>query len=181
MEIEGEEVVLVPIKFKERNEFYNLATKSYGSKFWYDKETKKKRTKKEFFKDWHDGYFNPRKPKAGKCLWIIVNKKRVGQVTYNEIDTRNKKVELDIIIGDKEYLGKGYGTDALKTLIRYLFNNFDINKIWIEARANNPRAINAYKRAGFKKEGLLRQEDYFRKKFVDCLRFGILKKEFFKK
>jgi len=75
-------------------------------------------------------------------------------------------------------MGKGYGSDALKTLIKYLFENFNINKIWIEARVNNPRAIRAYEKAGFKKEGVLREEDYFEGKFVDCIRFGILRKEF---
>ena len=54
----------------------------------------------------------------------------------------------------------------------------DVNKIWIEARANNTRAIRAYEKVGFKKEGLLREENYFEKKFVDCVRFGILRKEF---
>jgi RimJ/RimL family protein N-acetyltransferase len=50
--------------------------------------------------------------------------------------------------------------------------------VWIEARANNPRAVRAYEKVGFKKEGLLREEDYFDGRFVDCVRFGILKKEF---
>ena len=180
MEIKGQKVSLTPIKLKEKDEFYNLATKSYGSQFWYDEETKKKRTKKTFFKSWKNDYFNPRKPKAGKCFWILVNKKGIGQVTYNEIDTKNKKIELDIIIGNKKDLGKGYGTDALRALIKYLFNNFDLNKIWIEARVNNHRAIKAYQKAGFKKECLLQKEDYFEGKFIDCVRFGIFKKGFLK-
>jgi hypothetical protein len=57
MEIKGEKVILVPIKFKERNDFYNLATKSYGSWFWYDREIKKNKTKKAFFKSWKEDYF----------------------------------------------------------------------------------------------------------------------------
>jgi len=180
MEIKGEKVVLVPIKFKERNDFYNLATKSYGSQFWYDKETKKKRTKKEFFKNWNSCYLNSKKANSGKCFWVWVDKKRIGQITYNEIDTKNKKVELDILIGNRKNMGMGYGSDALKTLIRHLFKKFSINKIWIEARANNPRAIKAYQKSGFKKEGLLREENYFKGKFVDCVRFGILRKDFLK-
>ncbi len=67
-------------------------------------------------------------------------------------------------------MGKGYGTDALKTLAKYLFDNFDVSKVWIEARANNPRAIRAYEKAGFKKETLLEKADYFEGELVDKVR-----------
>jgi len=66
----------------------------------------------------------------------------------------------------------------LRTLLKFLFENFDIHKVWIEARVDNTRAISAYKKIGFKREGLLREENYFNGKFVDCIRFGILRKEF---
>lgn len=178
MELTGQKVILISIKPKEKEEFYQLATQSYGSRFWYDQERKSKRTKTEFFQDWKNTYFDPDNPDEGQCFWIIVNGQKIGQVNYNKIHPRDKKVELDIIIGPKEYLNKGYGTDALKTLTTYLFNNFDLNKIWIEARANNPRAIKAYQKIGFKPEGLLRQESYFQGQFVDCVRFAILKQDF---
>lgn len=178
MRLKGQKVVLVPIELEGKEEFYKLATQSYGSRFWYDQERKSKRSKTEFFQDWKDAYFDLKLPTEGQCFWIVVNDQKIGQVNYNKIHPRDKKVELDIIIGPKEYLNKGYGTDALKTLIIYLFDNFDINKIWIEARANNPRAIKAYQKIGFKPEGLLRQESYFQGQFVDCARFSILKQEF---
>jgi len=178
MKIEGEKVALVPIKPEEKEAFYKLATESYGSKFWYDEKQKVKRTKEKFFQDWYEGYFDINLLEKGQCFWIVVNGEKIGQVNNNKIDLENKRVELDIIIGAKENMGKEYGSDALKTLIKYLFKNFNINKIWIAARVNNPRAIRAYEKAGFKKEGVLREEDYFEGKFVDCIRFGILRKEF---
>src|SRR3989338_11175300 len=178
MELKGQKVILVPIKPEDKEEFYQLATQTYGSRFWYDQERKSRRSQKEFFTDWHDGYFDTDHPETGQCFWVMVDDKKIGQVNYNRIDQTNKKTELDIIIGPKEYLGKGYGTDALKTLITYLFNNFNLNKVWIEARANTPRAIRAYKKIGFIKEGLLREESYFGGKFVDCIRFGLLRQEF---
>jgi len=178
MEIKGEKVVLVPIKPEEKEEFYKLATESEGSKFWYGDRGVAIPTREDFFQDWNEGYFDIVSPQRGQCFWIIVNGEKIGQVNYNKIDLENKKVELDIIIGDEGKMGKGYGTDALKALIKYLFDNFAINKIWIEARLNNPRAIKAYEKVGFKKKGLLHQEDYFEGNFVDRVRFGILKSEF---
>lgn len=178
MEIKGKTVVLVPIIKQEKDEFYNLATQSEGSSFWYDEAQKARRTKEVFFKEWKEDYFNPSSIEKGQCFWIVVNKEKIGQIASNEFDLENKKVELDILIGQKKNMGKGYGSDALKTLMKYLFENFDINKIWTSARANNARALKTYEKVGFKKEGLLREDDYFENNFVDCVRFGVLKKEF---
>lgn len=177
MELKGEKVTLVAIKSEEKDEFYELATKSYGSKFWHDEEETKLLTKEKFFKEWHDGYFDLNSPEKGQCFWIIVNGRKIGQVNYNKIDLQNKKVEMDIIIGAQENMGKGYGSDSLRTLMKYLFEKLGVNKVWIEARGNNPRAIRAYEKAGFKKEGLLREENYFEENFVDCVRFGVLRRE----
>lgn len=178
MKLKGEKVILIPIKKEERDDFFKLATKSFGSDWWYGDEEKEKRSRKDFFKDWNEDCFNIDKPEKGQCFWIEYKGKRIGQINYNKIDKKNKKVELDIIIGPQKRLSKGLGTDALKTLIKYLFNSFKINKITISARANNPRAIKAYQKSGFKKEGLLREEDYFKGEFVDCVIFGLLRKDF---
>ena len=177
MEIKGGKIVLVPIRPEEKDEFYELATESYNSKFWYDKEQKVKRTKQKFFEDWNSGYFDLKFPEKGQCFWVTVDGEKIGQVNYNKIDLNNKNVELDIILGAEKHISKGYGTDALRALVKHLFKNFDINKIWIEVRRNNPRAIRAYQKIGFKKEGVLREQSYFERKFVDCLRLGIFKKE----
>jgi len=167
MEIKGEKVILTPIKPGEKDEFYKLATESEGSKFWYSDRGLAVPTKEDFFQDWHEGYFDTNLPEKGQCFWITIDGEKIGQINYNEIDLAGKQVELDIIIGKEINMGRGYGTDALKTLIKYLFDNSAVNKIWIEPRANNPRAIRAYEKAGFKRE----------ENFVDKIRFGILKSE----
>lgn len=177
MQLSGQTITLIPIKPEEKEEFFKLATKTYGSKYWYDENEKSTLTRRKFFKDWSEDYFDSNSPKKGQCFWITAKGEKIGQINYNPIDERNKKVELDIIIGMKDTLGKGYGTDALKVLIKYLFSTYKINKITIEARANNTRAIKAYEKVGFSREGLLREENYFKGKFVDCVRFGIIKKD----
>lgn len=178
MELKGEKITLVPIQPEEKDEFYKLATESYGGTFWFDKEQKSKLTKEKFFQDWNEHYFNINSPEKGQCFWIILDKERIGQINYSPIDTQNKRVELDIVIGAEENLDKGYGSDALKALIKHLFDSFDINKVWIMARANNPRAIKACEKVGLQREGLLREESFFNGEFVDCVRFAILKPEF---
>lgn len=69
-------------------------------------------------------------------------------------------MEFDIIIADDKHKGKGYGSDALQTLSRYLFKEMGVQKCWIEVITGNPRAVKAYRKAGFK----------IKKKFVDMER-----------
>jgi RimJ/RimL family protein N-acetyltransferase len=58
---------------------------------------------------------------------------------------------LDIIIGNREELGRGYGSDALHTLVRHLFETFPtLETAIIATHRQNARAIRAYKKAGFR-------------------------------
>lgn len=177
MQLKGDKVLLQAITTSEKKEFRSLVTQSYGSKFWYG-DVGDKRTEEEFFKYWSEGFFNPNDLSTGKCFWIIVNDIKIGAINYNKIDKEDKKVELDILIGDKEDYGKGYGSDSINTLALYLFNSFDINKIWVEVRVFNIGSIKVFEKVGFKQEGILKEENYFNNKFVDCIRLGLLKKDF---
>jgi RimJ/RimL family protein N-acetyltransferase len=176
MEIKGKKVILIPIKPEEKEEFYQLATQSYGSRFWYDKDKRKELTREKFFQIWNEGYFDINYPEKGQCFWVVLKKEKIGQISYNQIDVENKKVEIDIIIGDKDNMGKGYGPDVLRVLTKYLFESFDINKILIKAQPNNTRAIKAYEKVGFKKEGVPKEEDHFGR-FIGWFVFKLLKED----
>ncbi|GAF71064.1 unnamed protein product, partial [marine sediment metagenome] len=49
----------------------------------------------------------------------------IGQITLDNIDWKNRNAELGIVIGNKEYWGKGYGTDAIKILLDHAFNQMN--------------------------------------------------------
>lgn len=174
MIIQGKLVSLIPMTAEDKAEFYSLATTSDGAERWYGKDIP---SHEDFFKDWNDDYFDSSKPKLGQCYWIKVENNKIGQINYNAIDEKNKKVELDIIIGSKNDMGKGYGSDALRTLIAHLFNNFNLNKIYVFARLDNSAALNTYSKVGFVQEGVLRQDEWFNGKFIDRVTFGMLRSE----
>lgn len=174
MEINAEGLRLVSLLPEDKEEFYQLATESDGSNYWYDKERKEKRSKEEFFRDWNASYFDEADILGGQCFWIVVNQRKVGVVCYNQIDQHNQRSELDILIGHKQDWGQGYGSKALTTLVTYLFNELHLHKVWVEARANNPRAVAAYQKAGFEVEGRFKSHDYFQGEFVDCIRLGCI-------
>ena len=59
-------------------------------------------------------------------------------------------MELDIWMRSESSCGKGYGTDALDALCRYLHDRFGVEQFMVQPSARNPRAIHAYEKLGFK-------------------------------
>jgi len=148
MIIRGEKVVLRPMTVGEIPIFYKWATQSDATPFWYDDG--RIPTYEEFTQDWKRYYFDGSEPEKGRCFVILVDNRAIGQVNYNEINRETNSVELDIIIAEDVDKNKGYGTNALKTLVNYLFQNMNIQLCWIEAVTKNTRAVRAYQKAGFK-------------------------------
>lgn len=112
------------------------------------------------------------------AIETIKDKKYIGGCGLNKIDWKNSVAVVGIFIGDKEYWGKGYGTDAMKILIKFVFEQMNINKIKLNVFSFNQRAIKSYEKCGFRKEGILRQEIYRDGRYYDDIIMGILREEY---
>ena len=102
----------------------------------------------------------------------------IGQISLHKIDWKNNNAELGIIIGNKEYWSKGYGTEAIKILLHHAFNQMNLYKIYLRVFEFNQRGIRCYEKCGFKKEGKLRKNYFYKAKYYDVILMGILKDEF---
>lgn len=85
---------------------------------------------------------------ASRILIIEINNKSVGEMSYS---IKAKTAEIGIKICDFSYEEKGYGTNTLKMLIGYLFNDLKVEKIILDTNINNVRAQHVYEKLGFKK------------------------------
>ena len=85
--------------------------------------------------------------------------------------------EFGIYIGDKTYRNGGYGSDALRTLIKDGFEDLNLNRIWCEVYDNNA-ALDIYKHIGFIYEGKMRENYYNEGKYWDSHILGMLKTEY---
>jgi len=101
----------------------------------------------------------------------------IGQIDLINIDWINRIGAIGIVIGNKENLNKGYGTEAIKLLQEFAFNKLNLHKLELEVRAYNKRAINCYKKCRFKEEGRIRENFYINGEYTDTLFMGILKRE----
>jgi len=109
---------------------------------------------------------------------IEVNGNHVGNVGLHAIDRANRKANLGIVIGEKDYWSKGLGTDAMQTVLRYAFEQLRLHKVNLDVIEYNERAIHVYERCGFVKEGIRREELWKRGRFVNLVRMSILETEF---
>ena len=111
------------------------------------------------------------------AIETIEDKKYLGGCGINDIDWKNSKTTIGLFIGDKEYWSKGYGTDTMNILIKFIFEQMNINKIKLNVYSFNKRAINCYEKCGFKNEGVLRQEIYRDGQYFDEIIMGLLRDE----
>jgi len=87
---------------------------------------------------------------------------------------------LGIMIGEKEYLGRGYGTEAIKLVLDYCFNTLNLHRVALGVFEFNERAIKCYEKVGFKREGIAREVVYKKGRYWDDIKMGILKQEWSK-
>ena len=91
----------------------------------------------------------------------------LGNIGLHSIDHVHQHAEMGIVIGRKDRWGQGYGSDAVRTLLRYGFNTLNLNKVWLRVQAGNQRAIRSYKSCGFVTEGRRRQHVFSDGRFHD--------------
>ena len=79
------------------------------------------------------------------------SQKLIGDIGISSIDSKNKNAEIGMAIGDKNYWSKGYGTDLVKTILKFCFEDLNLNKVYLDVWEENKRAIGCYSKCGFKK------------------------------
>lgn len=84
---------------------------------------------------------------------------------------------LGLGIGEADYRGKGYGSDALAVLLRYAFHELNMHRMSLGVFAYNTRAIKAYTKLGFVEEGRLREAIFRDGKRHDILHMGLLRRD----
>ena len=103
--------------------------------------------------------------------------KHIGNVKLGPIDTEHGFAILGIMVGDKNYWGKGYGPEAIKLVVDYAFNNLGLRKINADVYENNVGSIRAFQKASFQEEGRRKRQYFSEGKFVDAVCFSINRDE----
>ena len=100
----------------------------------------------------------------------------IGSCGYNKIDRKNSYADIGIYL-EKSFWAQGLGSEALKLLINYLFDQNNLNKIRLNVHANNESAVRCYERLGFQHEGRAREELFQDGRYQDVCLMGLLRRE----
>jgi RimJ/RimL family protein N-acetyltransferase len=124
--------------------------------------------------------FNPGRESPNGLLFhlrTLEDERLIGFVAIHSIEWNNQAGLLSIGIGDAEYRGRGYGSDALRLALRYAFDELNLYRVGLDVIAGNAAAVRAYERAGFRREGAARGAVLRDGQRQDRLFMGILREE----
>ncbi|MBS3783458.1 MAG: GNAT family N-acetyltransferase [Anaerolineae bacterium] len=102
----------------------------------------------------------------------------IGNISLFDINWKDRHAELGITIGERDYWGRGYGSDAIQTLLHVAFEEMNLHRVHLRVHADNARGINCYKKVGFQKEGTQRESVFREGVYRDVEVMSILESEF---
>lgn len=105
----------------------------------------------------------------------------IGTIQLYDFNNQDKSCKLGIRIGDRNYWSKGYGTDAVNTIVGYAFSSLDMYRVDLRVYEYNERAARCYEKCGFKLEGRTRKSAFIDGSYYDEILMGLLKSEFLKR
>lgn len=94
-----------------------------------------------------------------------------------KVQPDDRVAELALLIGEKEYWGKGLGSEASELMIQYAFEELHLHKVWLSVYEYNTRALSLYKKLGFIQEGELREQIYYKDRYYNEIYMGLLASE----
>ena len=111
------------------------------------------------------------------AIRTLAEDRLVGELGLDVVDWSGRDAFVGIGIGETDYWGRGYGTDAMNILLRFAFAEINLRRVTLSVFEYNPRAVRSYEKAGFRHEGRLRKVLNKEGKRWDALYMGILREE----
>jgi RimJ/RimL family protein N-acetyltransferase len=103
--------------------------------------------------------------------------KFIGNMGIHGINWVNRTCTTGAIIGEKDYWGKGFGTDAKMQVLNYIFNTLNLRKVYSEVIAFNKRSLNYSLHCGYKIEGLKKKHIFKKGKYWDFFELCLFKED----
>jgi len=176
MILKGKKTILRPIRLSDAQRFVD----------WFaDPETNRFTTRQSITLKQEIKQIKEARQNKDELQFSIDTKdgKHIGSLSFFPIK-KDRGGSFGIFIGDKDYWDKGYGSDAIKTILKYGFEKLHLHHIRLAGNGvfdYNLRAIRAYEKLGFVKEGLLRERFFYDGKYRNIIPMSILESEWKKK
>jgi RimJ/RimL family protein N-acetyltransferase len=101
-------------------------------------------------------------PSRKRCAFAVDTSegKHMGNCSYYDINEKKKEAQLGIMIGNRNYWDKGYGTEVVTTLLSHIFRETDLNRVYLKTLVSNIRAQRCFQKCGFASCGYLNKDGY---------------------
>jgi len=169
--LEGEKVRLRPVEEHDLPRFVEWLADAELRRWLANIESPP--TLEEEYDWWHDKRSDP-----NSVMWAIdtLDGSLVGS-TELRLTLRADRAEMGIAIHDKTRWSEGLGTDAVRLVVDYAFEELNLNRVELTTDEDNVRALRCYEKVGFVREGLLRQHRLVDGRFGNTVVMSILRDE----
>ncbi len=135
--------------------------------------------KEQFSKDEVISFFLKSIQDTNRYYFLIIYPDNciIGETVINEIDNQTKSANFRIGIFQSSEQGKGIGTWAVEVTRDFAFEILKLHRLSLDVFSFNTRAEKCYLKAGFKREGVLRDAVLNGKEYADDILMSILENE----
>ena len=109
----------------------------------------------DYVSEIHDPFANSR-----RFAVETLDGKHIGNCSYYNINKVRGEAELGIMIGNRGFWDKSYGTDAVAALVNYIFQETNLKRIYLKTLESNTRAQKCFEKCGFSPSGHLSLDGY---------------------
>jgi ribosomal-protein-alanine N-acetyltransferase len=100
-------------------------------------------------------------------IFLTKGMTHIGNIKIGSINEKHKYADLGLIVGEKQYWGKGFGTQAIKLATEFAFSRYGLNKLIAGIYANNIGSYKAFINSGYRKVGVFKRHRIFLNSYVD--------------
>lgn len=129
----------------------------------------------------HDAWFDEVRRRPDLRIFGIrlrEDDRLVGSCQLHSIHPVHRSAELQIRLGDPEARGQGLGTEAVRLLVAFGFDELDLHRIALHVLETNDRARRLYERTGFRTEGTLREAARIEDEWVNVVVMALLRSDY---
>ncbi|CAJ1001263.1 MULTISPECIES: GNAT family N-acetyltransferase [Bacillales] len=171
--LEGDRVYLRPIGLDDTDLYFRML---------FDPEVRRLTgTQKSFTREQIYRYIEGKTQDPSSLLLLIALRETdevIGDIALQSIDNVNRNANIRIAINSQEHQGRGLGTEAMRLLLDYAFGILNLHRIELNVFSYNSRAIRAYEKLGFQREGVQREALYYNHQYHDSIIMSILEDEY---
>lgn len=173
--IETKRLILRPFTVEDANSFFqNVTSDSEVNRFLTWPLHEAVEDTKKLLAGWGERYENPE-----RYCWAIVlmdSEEVIGTIAAPTVKNRVEAVEVTYCIGSK-WWGQGIVPEALQSVMKFLFEEVQANRIEAGFDSNNPNSGRVMEKVGMQKEGILRQAGRNNQGLFDLVFYGILRED----